>query len=237
MRAILPWFLIIFCSLASESLPGAVIYTRLGETYDAFAREVDDVRGFSTLPLDFNDDGIAEFVVTVFGSQETAILHNFTSRVFILSGQPPNIGGSAASITGGVLIAGDGGNANFRWYQGQPVANFFTDEYPDLPKRLTTIGIQFSTGSTGHTRGKDGYIGFEFTLEDGVHYGWMHLDASTAGKDSNGIVRGVGGYIDGWAWETTPGMGIVAGSIPEPSAGILVVFALGGSLLIRKRGS
>ena len=235
MQAFPPLLTMLFCPLVVESLPAAVIYTHLNETYDAFARPSDDERGFYTLPIDFNGDGKTEFVVTVEESH-VGILHDLGNRVLILAGSPPNIGGSAASDLGGALIAGDSGNANFRWYEGGILPTYFVEDNPDLPLRLTSVGVFFTPGgSSGHTLGKDGYLGFGFTLDDGIHYGWLHLDASTAARDVNGFVLGVGGYIYGWAWETNPSMGIVAGSIPEPSSWILLAAGIISSALRRKR--
>ncbi len=215
--------------LTGQSLSAAVVYTHLLEPFDANAIESSDEIGYSRLPIDFNGDGTSEFVLVVTGSF-VDIVHVSTSRVFIAADPPPNIGGSAASILGGVEINGNIGNANFRWYNGQPLR----EAYPEIPSRLTAVAYQLSTGSSGHTRGKDGYIGFEFELEDGIHYGWMHFDASSNLRDARGNIVGVGGYINGWAWETTAGKGIVTGVIPEPSS-LLLAFAALGLVLRRKR--
>jgi|GEM_PF-1040301 len=235
MSTFAPLYVMLFCLLVAARLPAAVIYTKLPEIYDANARNVDDPRGFITLPLDFNGDGKSEFVITTeLGG--VSIYHPLLNRVFIRSDPPPNLGGSAASIIGGAEIAGNSENASFRWYQGQPVLELlFLEENPDLPGRLTSIGLAFTEGTIGHTRGKDGYLGFEFTLDDGLHYAWLHFDASGNATRADGSYIGVGGYIDGWTWETTPGRGIVAGAIPEPSVWVLVSLCSSFTVLRRKR--
>jgi hypothetical protein len=216
--------------LLVELLPAAVVITRLSSPFDANAGETDNEAGYKRRPIDFNGDGLSELVVV---ATETFVdlLHLSTSRVFILTSPPPNIGGSVASIFEGTEIDGNSGNSLFRWYRGQPLLN----AYPEISDRITTIAYQFTTGSNGHTRGKDGYLGFEFELEDGVHYAWIHFDASANARDETGFIFGVGGYIDSWAWETTPRLGIVAGAVPEPSAAIFFYIPLAGFLLRRRR--
>lgn len=217
--------------LAAQGLPAAVVYTQLAEPFNANARDPEDDRGYSTLSIDFNGDGTEEFVIG-FSQSFVGVFHATGSRVFIRSDLPPNMAGSVASILGGVEINGSIGNSSFSWFNGRPV----TDAFPDqLGKRITELGLSFEEGSEGHTRGKDGYLGFEFPLEDGVHYAWVHFDASANVRNSDGSIRGIGGYIDGWAWETTPGLGIVTGAIPEPSISLFAALSLSGLMLRRRR--
>lgn len=234
MRAF--WLVVFVLSLplVIQRSQGAVIVTRLAEIYDANAQNNDDPSEYLKLILDFNQDGKSEFVITT-SLSAVGVLHDIGNRVFILISAPPNLGGSAASIIGGAEIAGNSGNESFRWYQGGVIVreSFGVNLAPSV--RFSTIGLTFSTGSAGHTRGKDGYLGFEFTLEDGLHYAWLHLDASANARYADGSFFGVGGYIDGWAWETTPGKGIIAGAVPEPSVWMLMISAMGGMVLMRKR--
>jgi hypothetical protein len=225
-------FLILFIMLlAVQYLPAAIIYTHLAERFDANARDPEDERGYSTLSIDFNGDGTEEFVIG-YSQSYVGVFYATSSRVFIRSSPPPNIGGSVASILGGVEINASIGDSLFRWYNGQPILENFPDQ---LGKQITDIGFSLAEGSTGHTRGRDGYLGFEFQLEDGVHYAWIHFDASANLRNSDGSIRGIGGYIEGWAWETVPGEGIVAGAIPEPSISLVAALLFSGLLLLRRR--
>ena len=80
------------------------------------------------------------------------------------------------------------------------------------------LGICFGYFSDPFT----GWVGVEFTLSDGVHYGVV------------GIEGGYGnGSILSYAWETTPGMPITA---PEPGRMILCVAGLWVALSRRRRG-
>ena len=58
-----------------------------------------------------------------------------------------------------------------------------------------------------------GFVGLEFESSEGTHYGWLDIE---------GVPNG-GSYliVHGWAYETTPGIGIVAGAVPEPSSVVL----------------
>ncbi len=59
------------------------------------------------------------------------------------------------------------------------------------------------------------YMGVMFYIEDAVHYGWVRI--------SNPF-NGTGGIIMDFAYETEPGVGILAGAgaIPEPATAALI---------------
>lgn len=59
------------------------------------------------------------------------------------------------------------------------------------------------------------YMGVRFNIEDAVHYGWVRI--------SNPF-NGTGGIIMDFAYETEPGVGILAGAgaIPEPATAALI---------------
>lgn len=56
-------------------------------------------------------------------------------------------------------------------------------------------------------------MGVEFQRTDQTHYGWMLLQIS-----SDAAI----GQIESWAWETRPGVPILAGAVPEPSTWVLL---------------
>lgn len=62
--------------------------------------------------------------------------------------------------------------------------------------------------------GTNAYAGFRFNAADGVHYGWVFLNVNA-------------GIIDftGAAYESTAGVAITAGAVPEP--GTMAMLALG----------
>ncbi len=76
--------------------------------------------------------------------------------------------------------------------------------------------------------GTNAYAGFRFNAADGVHYGWIFLNVNA-------------GIIDftGAAYESTPGMAIAAGAIPEPGSMALLALGAAGVLgaVVKRRRS
>jgi hypothetical protein len=73
--------------------------------------------------------------------------------------------------------------------------------------------------------GTTGFLGLEFDITGNTHYGWARLTVHT----EFGI-----GVLHDYAYESDPGVGIIAGAIPEPSTVLLL--SLGGiGLLWRAR--
>jgi hypothetical protein len=201
--------------LAGMSSPAAVIFTRLPEPWLGIPRDAESETGLDVLSLDFNADGTAEFLYGV-AAGWAAIYHDAENSVFIRGSPPPNIGGPAAKITGGVAIYGQMGDSSFNWYAGSAVPAYYKEILgASFPDRETTVGI----GSNGHALGTSGYYGLQFELEDGTHYGWIAVDG-----EANPAAPG--GLITGWAWETSPGVPIIAGAVPEPSVAALIIPAV-----------
>ncbi len=82
--------------------------------------------------------------------------------------------------------------------------------------------VEYDTGKVGEFWGQRAYIGIEFSDEDGIHYGWFDVEGDSSTPYA---------VIYGWAYESTPGMGIMAGAVavPEPST---IMLLAGGTLTI-----
>ncbi len=83
-------------------------------------------------------------------------------------------------------------------------------------------------GDWSNTAVTDGYVGIELSLGGGTSFGWLHfIDDPTANPANLKLVD--------WAYESTPGVGLQAGLVPEPSACALTGLGLAALLISRKR--
>lgn len=90
---------------------------------------------------------------------------------------------------------------------------------------MVLLGEQELAG-VGPWAGETGYMGVQFDSDDGTHFGWVHM---TAYDEFPGMT------IHSWAYESVPSEGIIAGSIPEPSSGILTVIGALSVWFLRKK--
>jgi len=160
--------------------------------------------------LDVDNNGDYDFILT-------AVLHGFSgihaesaNRYLIHPDPPPNIGGGVAALDEGYLISGNiGDSAEEVWWQSSNYS--------------TLIDVRY--GDTGEFLWHRDYVGLEFNSTNGVHYAWLDIEGT---RDGGSTIR-----IHGWAYETEPNKGIIAGTIPEPSS--LALFTLGGYAIWRAR--
>jgi len=74
--------------------------------------------------------------------------------------------------------------------------------------------------------GRTGYMGLQFEGDDGTHFGWVQM---TVYDEYPGMT------IHDWAYESTPGEGIIAGAVPEPSSAILAILGATSVWVIRRQ--
>lgn len=162
-------------------------------------------------PLDLDSDGNPELTfgydfhfVGVRSEQATRLLTNMDP--------PPDAGGSVAPLAFGFVIGPYSPAGSLQWLGRIPGAPYETD--------FNTLIQCFNVGCTGDFRGQHAYMGVEFDRAGSRHYGWVLLQISSVAA---------AGQIEAWAWETRPGVPILAGAIPEPSTWALL---LGGGVLL-----
>jgi hypothetical protein len=87
---------------------------------------------------------------------------------------------------------------------------------------------QSVAGNWSNTAVTDAYVGIKLNLSGNTSYGWLHfIDNPTASPQRLTLVD--------WAYQSTPGVGIAAGVVPEPSALALGALGLAGLIALRRR--
>lgn len=147
--------------------------------------------------FDFNDDAVIDFVL-----QSSPPVSEFFVE--------PQGGNRAAvneflflkPIQAGVVIASTP-DPSYDWSAASPIG--------------ITATASFPTGTViiGEFNGQTAFMGAEFDIDGNTHYGWIRMS-----------VIGGGGTILDYAYESTPGQGLVAGVIPEPSSAPLLLIGL-----------
>ena len=177
-------------------------------------------------PIDIDGNGTVDFTLaTNFSS--AAIRTERGNRIVIRLNPPPSRVGPPVpvppgSIIGATIFSGD--ISDLLW-----TSSDFSGGYVS-PSENAFVGISqvLSTGAYSSFNGR-GALGFEFEAADGIHYGYMDID-SFAGF--------AGVILHGWAYESRPGIPIVAGQIPEPTTAVLLVVLLcAGGIRGRKSGA
>jgi len=170
--------------------------------------------------LDLNGDSITDFT---FASDSTGVFLRTerANRFVYRASPPPNIGGPVAALSSGFVIGSNLSDTSVAWASSDILGGYVDPG----EQSFAVIVLCLSTGCSTDFRNQRDFIGLEFRLPDGIHYGYLDLFAGTYAGIS----------LHGWAYETTPGMPIVAGAVPEP--GIPSLLGLGAALLIlRRRG-
>lgn len=171
-------------------------------------------------PYDIDGNGTIDF--TFIGDPSTAGLRTErANRLVIVVDPPPNLGGPVASLPTGFAIALNLKDSRIRWNSSDLIGGYVS---PDELVASEIIQVFFSGHNTQFT--ERSVIGIEFEAEDGIHYGYF--DISPASFIAPRIT------LHGWAWETQPGVPILAGQVPEPSSLILVGVTT-ASILSRRR--
>lgn len=163
--------------------------------------------------IDMDNDGTPELTLSA-GISSAGARGEDGTRYVIYESPPPNIGGPIESLPAGFEIGPSVGPSPLAWFESTSFAPYIICVTPGCVSRFEINGIPQ-------------YMGVEFTRYDGVHYGWLRIF-------SGGTSAAVS--VTEWAWESEPGIPIIAGAIPEPSTFLLL--ALGGTVLLalRKRG-
>ena len=202
--------LLLVCTamLATPSAEAAVTFIVLPERY-YMGHRPDDI-GVTLHHFDLNGDSISDILVGNTGSALTAYTSEPNAIVHQLA-LPPNHGGDAVPLWMGAII---GVNPQ--------------DIFPSLLWMAGNSGMIIcrDIGCAGSFLNSTAALGLRFESGDGTHYGFMQFEPD---RDTPG------GWITGWAYESTPDIPIMVQSIPEPTT----IALLGGSaaLLCHRNGN
>jgi len=160
-------------------------------------------------PLDLNGDSIVDFTFGV-AIGFVGVRSESVNQYLLYPSPPPNIGGDIEPLSDGFEIGPNSGSGELDWF--------------NHPSAFAPLIICLS-GSGGYTcvgrfKGHHAYMGVEFDIAGATHYGWIDLHVAEYSP---------GAEIYGWAYETEPGVSIIAGAVPEPAT---ILLLLGGVLAV-----
>jgi hypothetical protein len=173
-------------------------------------------------PIDLNGDSVTDFTFG-YDSSGVGLRTERANRVVYDIDPPPNIGGSVQRLPEGFLIGSALGIPGIDWRSADLRDGYVSEG----ESRFVNIVLCLSTGcSSTWPAGPShrGYIGLEFELDDGVHYGYF--DVSVSGSNPATLLYG-------WAYESIPNIPISTVAVPEPSTWALII--LGGVLFAYTR--
>ncbi len=200
------------CSLALATLScqAVIIYTNPADI---------PVFGVITLPalepvgVDLNFDGVFDFEFTRIGATSGVDLVPLgVNRSIFIPEPPPDIGNFLVPLEQGFLIGSD------------------IDDSLTWGNESSLVSACVNIGCIGFFDNQTAFIGTEFQIDGETHYGWMQF------ADWSGVA---GGYLLDYAYESEPGVGILAGAIaiPEPSTYASIILGLLALACYRQKSS
>ena len=203
----------------SNLAQSAVVFVPLPEEF-AWLHVLENEEESISPKLDFDGDGVGDLMfASGWGGVQLYTGRNI--RLVTVGGVTSNAP-EATILNNLSLIQGVG-----TWLYGNDIEKFNQPELGLLPlRRALAISGFGSLPFTKFGQG-GGYIGIESTGPDGIHYGWLHIE-----NDNPQWLTG--GRVTGYAYESSPGVPITVGSIPEPSCILLAVVGIGLGLRRRR---
>ena len=170
--------------------------------------------------IDLNGDSIADFT---FASDSTGVFLRTerANRFVYRASPPPNIGGPVAALPSGFVIGTTLSDMSVAWASSDILGGYVDPG----EQSFALVVLCLNTGCSTDFRNRRDFIALEFRLPDGIHYGYLDVFAGTYAGIS----------LHGWAYETTPGMPIVAQAVPEPGTVALLLSGAVLGVLIRRR--
>jgi hypothetical protein len=164
-------------------------------------------------PIDVDGNGTVDFTFSSAFSG-VGLRTERANRAIYRIDPPPNIGGPLQPLPQGYMIGTtlDPADMTDVAWRSSDILGGYVD--PD-EMAFILIVLVVSTGSESAFPewGLRAPVGIEFEIDGNIHYGYLDI---TAGKGYAGIT------LHGWAYETEPGVPIIAALVPEPSYTLMV---------------
>lgn len=160
---------------------------------------------FLHAPIDLNGDSLVDFTIG-YDSSNVVLRTERANRLVGQGNPPPDQGGLVQRLPEGFLIGPELADATVGWRSADPAQGYVSDGEEAFVGIATSCNQTSGCSSTWPLlETQRGFVGVEFELEDGVHYGY--LDLAVAGWRP--LV-----WLNGWAYESQPETPIVAGARP-----------------------
>ena len=213
------FFLILFFAMGLPPMaPAAIIYTEGFGGKNAYLEPfVREGRPYTYVQdIDMNGDGSYDFFFAGGGS-EFRLVPAGANRIISIKAPLPDLERDVVAFREWAAIAG---NPTVGEWTG------FADSWNDFDDGGSILFSIYTEGIVSNVPEIEPfYLGLEYTMDDGVHYGWINLLTGLSSTD--------GAYILGWAYESDPGKPILTGAIPEPSPAVLGL--AGAAVLVSRR--
>jgi len=170
--------------------------------------------------LDLDSNGIVDFSLFADIGWSAGIHPENQNKYLVHPSPPPNIGGPVAALDPTYVIGPNSGGGSYEDWFGS--------------SNYSTLIIILDAGIAGEFYHNRAFIGLEFEANDGVHYGWIDIEGASRTME-NHLLTDSSLIIHGWAYESTPGIGIVAGAVPEPASLLLFIIGAWGTWLLRNK--
>jgi hypothetical protein len=166
-----------------------------------------------TETIDLDGDGSPELTLAV-EVGFAGVRGEDGTRYVVYEDPPPNIGGAIEPLLAGDEIGPEIGPDPVEWFGSDAAfAPFIICVTSGCDTRFQLDGIPK-------------YMGVEFDRSDGTHYAWVRVF-------SGGTVASVS--VTEWAWESMPGVSIIAGVVPEPTSALLMLLGASPFVVLRKK--
>jgi len=218
---------ILSVGLASSCLEGAIVIFTPPEPIP-FYREEDAPTGEVITPVDIDQNGSTDFQLAGVINFGDLIRPERSNKLLVRPATPPDLGGSLFPLQDNTMIGLTESPIGLAFISTDLTDGFVAPEEEGM--FLTLIGCLAPTGCGGpfyvDVRGdpQRSFIGFEFEIEGKDHYGYFDISRFPG---ASGVL------LNGWAYESEPGMAITTTFIPEPTSLLLVIFGL--PVLLRRR--